>query len=237
MGESSHDSIIGLRVDNLITLGCKLLMFDAAYRKKTTPTDKDVARLIKSVIDKLPVKKRKPKIKPFADWTEQERIALFTRNSELIRSGEIGRIQDAPYDHSDYDISKQKCLRNFAELCFLIAILYAGYYYREENDAELLQSLDIFYTTISQKSHEAIGYWTPELSYVYSQGQHSREAGGWTIKIAKDILEKHGGIKGYCKLLRGEKGKVIREIEKAAKFNNERQVFKILNKLKNSKQN
>jgi len=222
--------------DGLIKLGCKLIMFDAAYRKKPTPTDEDVAKIVKSVITKpTSKKKRKSKIKPYAEWTEQERIAEFTRNRELIRSGRL-HVSDDEADLSGFDLSKQKCLRNFADACFLIALFYEPYYYGDEDDIELLKVLDIFETTISKKSHEAIGYWTHKLPYVNSQGQNSLEVGQWTMNIAKDVLEKYGGIKDYDKVPRGKKVKVIEEIREAAQFKDERQVYKILNKLRNSKQ-
>jgi hypothetical protein len=244
MEQSSYDLIkqsIGLRLDNIIQLGCKLLMYDNAYRKKPPPTDEEVRRKILSVINKSTNKKRKSKIKPYAEWTEQERIAEFTRNRELIRSGEIGGTQDVSYVPSDYDISKPKCLRNLAEFCFFIAILYAGYYYGDGDDIESLKVSDFFDITISKKSHEAIGYWTPKLkkgmSYVYSQGKNSLEVGQCTMNIAKDVLKKYGGIKGYKELRPGEKKNVRDEIEEATQFKDERQVYNILKKLRNNKQN
>ena len=241
MEQSSHDLIkqsMGLRLDNIIQLGCKLLMYDNAYRKKPPPTDEEVRCMILSVINKPTKINRKSKIKPFAERTEQERIAEFTRNRELIRIGEIGVMKDVSDDFSDYDISKQKCLRNFAEFCFVIAMYYAAYYYGDEDDRELLKVLYFFDTTISNKSHEAIGYWTPKLkkgmSYVNSQGQNSLEIGQLTMNIAKNVLREHGGIKGYENLPRGSKGKVRDAIEEAAKFKDERQVFNILKKLRNN---
>lgn len=244
MEQSSYDLIkqsIELRLDNIIQLGCKLLMYDNAYHKKPLLTDEEVRCMILSVINKSTNKNRKSKIKPYAEWTEQERIAEFTRNRELIRSGEIGGIQDVSYVPSDYDISKPKCLWNLADMCFFIAMLYSNYYYGDEDDIKLLKVLDFFDTTISKKSHEAIGYWTPKLknimSYVNSQGQNSLEVGQWTMNTAKDVLKEYGGIKGYDNLPRGKKGKVIDEIGKATKFKNERQVYKILNKLRNNKRN
>jgi hypothetical protein len=207
MKPSSYDFIkqsIGLRLDNIIQLGCKLLMHDNAYHKKPLLTDEEVRRKILSIINKSTNKKRKSKIKPYSEWTEQDQIAQFTRNRELIRSGEIGGIQDVSYVPSDYDISNPKCLWNLADMCFFIAMLYSGYYYGDEDDIELLQVLEISDTTISEKSHDAIGYWTPKLknkmSYVNSQGQNSLEVGEYTINIVKDILKKYGGIKGYDKL-------------------------------------
>jgi len=244
MEQNDYDLIkqsTGLKLDNIIQLGCKLIMYDHAYHKNTPPTDEEVRNEILSVIKKLNHKKRKSKIKPFAEWTEQERIDKFNRNRELIRKGETDGAQDEPYDPSDYDISKPKCLRNLADLCFLLVMMYASYYYGDENDIELLKVLDFFDTTISKKSHEAIGYWTPKLkkgmSYVNSQGTNSIEVGQYTINIAKGVLKEYGGIKGYDNLPRGKKVKVIYEIEEAAKFNDERQVYRILNKLRNNKQN
>jgi len=236
MEQSSHDLMkqtIGLRLDNIIQLGCKLLMYNNAYRKKPPPTDEEVRCMILSVINKPTNKKRKSKIKPYAEWTEQERIAEFVQNRELIGRG----IHDVSYDPSDYDISKQKCLRNLAEFCFYIAMFYAAYYYGDADDLEILKVFNFFDNTISKKSHEAIGYWTHKLPYVNSQGQNSLELGQWSINTAKEVLKKYGGIKGYDNLPRGEKSKVIEVIEKAAKFKDERQVYKILNKLRNSKQN
>jgi hypothetical protein len=223
MKPSSYDFIkqsIELRLDNIIQLGCKLIMYDHAYHKNTPPTDEEVRNEILSVIKKLNHKKRKSKIKPFAEWTEQDQIAQFTRNRELIRSGEIGGTQNVSYVPADYDVSNPKCLWNLADMCFFIAMLYSGYYYGDEDDIELLQVLEISDTTISEKSHDAIGYWTPKLkkgmSYVNSQGQNSLEIGQYTINIVKDILKKYGGIKGYDKLPRGKGKKTIREeIEKA----------------------
>ncbi len=244
MEQSNHDLVkqsIGLRLDNIIQLGCNLLMYDNGYRKKPPPTDEEVRCMIISVINESTDDKRKSKIKPFSEWTEQERIAQFARNRELIHSGEMDGMQEGSYDPSDYDISKQKCLRNLAEFCFFIATLYACYYYGDEDEMELLEVLDSFDITISKKSHEAIGYWTPRLrkvmSYVNSQGQNSLEVGQCTMNIAKDVLKEYGGIKGYDNLPRGGKRKVIDEIEAAAKFNDERQVYNILNKLRNNKRN
>ena len=243
MEQGSHDLIkqgIGLRLENIIQLGCKLLMYDNAFRKKPPPTDEEVRRMILSVINKSTNKNRKSKIKSFTEWTEQERIAEFTRNRGLIRSVEMGGIQDGSDDPSDYDISKQKCLRNLAEFCFCIAIFYSAYDYGDEDDIECLKVLDFFDTTISKKSHEAIGYWTQKLPYVNSQGQNSLELGQWSINTAKEVLKKYGGIKGYDKLPSGKeegKGKVIDEIVIATKFKDERQVYKILNKIRNSKHN
>lgn len=125
MEQSSNDLMkqsVGLRLDNIIQLGCKLLMYNNAYRKKPPPTDEEIRCMILSAINKPTNKKRKSKIKPYAEWTEQERIAQLTRNRELIHSGEIGGMQDVSYDPSDYDISKQKCLRNLADFCFYIAM-------------------------------------------------------------------------------------------------------------------
>jgi len=216
-------------------------MYDNVYRKKPPPTDEEVRCKILSVINKSTNKKRESQVKPYAEWTEQERIAEFARNRELIRSDEIGGIQNVSYVPSDYGISKTKCLLNLAEFCFDIAMFYAAYYYGDEDDIELLKVIDFFDTTISQKSHEAIGYWTPKLkkvmSYVNSQGQNSLEVGQWTMNTAKDVLRQYGGIKGYDNLPRGKKGKVIDEIEEAAKFKDGRQVFNILKKLRNNKRN
>ena len=244
MEQSSHDLIkqrIGLRLDNIIQLGCKLLIYDNAYRKKPLPTDKEVKRKILSVINKPTNKKNKSKIKPYTEWTEQERIAEFTRNRELIRSDEIGGTQDVSYVPFDYDINEPKCLLNLAEFCFDIAMFYAAYYYGDEDDIELLNALDFCDATISKKSHEAIGYWTPKLkkgmSYVNSQGQKSLENGQYTMSIAKDVLKKYGGVKGYDKLMRGEKGKVLEEIKKESLLDDERQVYNVLNKLRNNKRN
>jgi len=199
MEQSSHDLIkqgIGPRLDNLIQVGCKLLMYDNAYRKKPPPTDEKVRCMILSVFNKPTERNRQSKIKPFAEWTEQERIAQFTRNRALIRSGEIGGIQDVSHDPSDYDTSKQKCLRNLAEFCFFIAMLYAAYDYGDEDDIEYLKVLDFFDTTISKKSHEAIGYWTPKLknamSYVNSQGQNSLEIGLCTLPSRLNVTRMAG---------------------------------------------
>ena len=233
--------IVGLRLDNIIQLGCKLLMYNNAYRKKPPPTDEEVRCMILSVINKPTNKKRKSKIKPYAEWTEQERIAGFTQNRELIRKGEIGGMQDVSFNPSDYDINNPTCLRNLAEFCFLIAMWYAVYFYGDEDDMELLKVFGFFDTTISQKSHEAIGYWTPKLnkvmSYVNSQGKNSIEVGQCTMDMAKDVLKEYGGIKGYDNLPRGKKGKVIDKIEEAARFEDVRQVFNILKKLRNNKRN
>ncbi len=240
MEQSSHDlmkQIVGLRLDNIIQLGCKLLMYNNAYRKKPPPTDEEVRCMILSVINKPTNKKRKSKIKPYAEWTEQERIAGFTQNRELIRKGEIGGMQDVSFNPSDYDINNPTCLRNLAEFCFCIAMFYAAYYYGDADDIEFLKVFNFFDNTISKKSHEAIGYWTRKLPYVNSQGQNSLELGQWSVNTAKEVLKKYGGIKGYNYLRRGEKSKVIKVIEKAAKFKDERQVYNILNKLRNSKQN
>ncbi len=246
--QNSYDLIkqsMGLRLDNIIQLGCKLLMYDNAYHKKPPPTDEEVRCMILSVINKSTNKNCKSKIKPYAEWTEQERIAEFTKNRELIRSGKIGVTQDVL---SDYDISKPKCLRNLAEFCFFIAMLYAAYYCGDEGDIEYSKVLDFFDTTISKKSHEAIGHWTPKLnkgmSYVNSQGRNSLEVGQCTINIAKDVLTKYGGIKAYDNLPRGEKKKLREEIEKAIieskskadkskALNVERNVYNILNKIRN----
>jgi len=241
---NSYDFIkqsIGLRLDNVIQLGCQLLMYDNAYHKKPLLTDEEVRSKILSAINQLTNKKHKSKIKFFAEWTEQERIDEFTRNRELILSGEIGSAQDGSYDTYYYDISNPRCLWNFADMCFLIAIMYCNYYAEDEDDFELLKVIDFFDTTISKKSHEVIGYWKPKLktrmSYVNSQGQNSLEVGQCTINIAKDVLQKCGGIKGYDNLPRGKKGKVIDEIAKAVQFKDDRQVYKILNKLRNNKRN
>jgi len=237
--QNSYDLIkqsMGLRLDNIIQLGCTLLMYDNAYRKKPPPTDEEVRCMILSVINKSKNKNRKSKTKPYAVWTEQERIAEFTKNRELIRSGEIGVTQDVSDVPSDYDISKPKCLRNLAEFCFFIAMLYEAYYCGEEDDIEYSKVLDFFATTISNKSHEAIGHWTPKLkkgmSYVNSQGKKSLENGQYTMSIVKDVLEKYGGVKGYDKLMRGEKGKVLQEIQKESLLD-VRHVYNILNKIRN----
>ncbi|GAB6269388.1 hypothetical protein DS62_13190 [Smithella sp. SC_K08D17] len=75
--QNSYDLIkqsMGLRLDNIIQLGCKLLMYDNAYHKKPPPTDEEVRCMILSVINKSTNKNCKSKIKPYAEWTEQERI-------------------------------------------------------------------------------------------------------------------------------------------------------------------
>ena len=197
MEQSSHDLIkqnIGLRLDNIIQLGCKLLMFDNAYHKKPMPTDEEVRSKILSVINKSTNKKRKSKIKPYAEWTEQERIAEFTRNRELIRelirSGEIVGIQDVSDVPSDYDISKPKCLRNLADMCFFIAMLYSNYYYGDEDDIELLKVLDFFDTTISKKSHEAIGYWLASSEKKNPGAERMKELSKNRTIIIRKILEE-----------------------------------------------
>lgn len=242
--------IIPLHLNNLITLGCKLLMYDAAYRKKPAPTDKDVEQFIKSIITKPTTKKRKAKIKPFAELNEQERIALFTKNRELIRNVDIHNTADVEIQDvaSDYDISKPECLRNFAYDCFFIALLYSTYCAGYDDCEELMDILDLVDYTISQKACEAMGYWTIKLnktiSYVNSQGKSSFEAGQCTMNAAKVALKKYGGIEGYYNLRRGEKKKAREEIEQAiiqlkseADRNDEfidveRNVYNILKKIK-----
>lgn len=255
MGEINYDGLqwnkkrIAAHIDNLIELGIRLIMLKAAYRKKPAPKDKDIERIIKSAITKSKNKNRKSKIKPFAEWSEQERVAEFTRNRELIRSGEIHNISNNEiWDFSDYNTEKQKCLRNFADACFLIALLYLPYCYVDESDIELLIGLEYLDNTISKKSNEAIGYWTLKvnktMSYVNSQGKNSLETGQETTKAAKDVLEKYGGIEGYYKLRRGEKKEVREEIaeaiiqlkpkaDRSKESDVERNVYNILNKIKN----
>ncbi|KQC08178.1 MAG: hypothetical protein APR62_05205 [Smithella sp. SDB] len=228
---------IAAHIDNLLELGVRLIMINAAYRKKLAPSDKDVERIIKSAITKPT--KRKSKIKPFAEWTEQERIALFSKNRELIRRGEIHNISNNEIqDFSDYDIEEQKSLRNFADACFLIALLYLPYCYENDGNIESLRGLEYLDNTISKKSNEAIGYWTLKvnkaMSYVNSQGQNSIEIGQCNIGIAKDVLKKYGGVEAYDALSRGKGKKEIREaIEKAIKAKDEKSVYNILNKIRN----
>jgi len=243
---------IAARIDNLIELGGRLVMLNAAYRKKPAPTDKDVARIIKSAITKPAIKDRKSKIKPFAEWTEQERLALFSKNRESIRSGEIHNISNNEIldVSSDYNIEKQKCLRNFADACFLIALLYFPYCYENDGNIESLRGLEYLDNTISKKANQAIGYWALKvnktIAYVNSQGKMSQGEGQNRINAAKNILKKYGGIKGYYKLRRGEgKGQIREEIaeafiqlkpkaDRSKEFIDvERDVYIILKKLRN----
>jgi len=236
----NHDDInkrnvIGQRIDNLIKLGIKAILCAKAYHKKNMPGDKDVM----CIIDKLNTEKNHnyKNIEKFDTWTEQERIDLFARNREIIR-GKLNenKINDVSFD---FDITNPECLQDLGFACCFFSLWYTLFYDGIVNDTEALNILFALDNEISKRAYEAIGYWNAmskkTMPYVKTQGKNSREIGQGNISRAKKVLKQCGGIKGYDKLVRGEKGKVIKEIEKAIIAKDERNVYNILNKIRKNK--
>lgn len=200
-------------IDELIRIGVRLLMLDNAYYRKPRqiPTDDDVIEMIKTVMDEPPIQIDDP-----PEPTSEELLKQFTHNREAIRRDDY---EGDDVDLTEFEKTDPECLRMFAELCFTLAIFVS---------TELFDGLDGCSQRILSEANFAAGYWTEKTKL----GQNSRELGQWSIKRVKKALEKYGGIVGYEKLRYGEKSKVVEELAAVLKFEDVRQVYNILKKLR-----
>ena len=73
-------------------------------------------------------------------------------------------------------------------------------------------------------------------AYVEGPGAASTIAGQWTVKAAEKILDTCGGIAGYDALPYGDKKAIRTKIESAIKDPDGRNVYNILKKIRNKKQ-
>ena len=69
-------------------------------------------------------------------------------------------------------------------------------------------------------------------AYIHGPGQASRDRGDGNVKIARQVLKQCGGIRGYDKLLRGEKKDIRIEIQDECDYSEERNVYIILKKIR-----
>ena len=203
----------GRILDELIYTGVRLLILDRAYHNKPAPipTDDDVRQMIESVMVDPPKQIDMP---PTASPKEPQ--ALFTRNRKLL--AEAAKV-DADIDLSDFDRTNSKCLKEHAEICLNLAVFLSS---------GLLNELEDCSDTVLREANLAAGYWSEKIK----QGKNSAELGQWSMERAKKVLEKYGGIVGYEKLGYGKKTKVIEELADELKFDDVRQVYNILKKLR-----
>ena len=177
-------------------------------------------------------------------FTNQERIDLFTRNKIILKMTNEDDQQNVP--DFDYDIHKPGSLQDLGFTCFVLSLWYSLLYDEakvkkdgmDDKEDEAITVLFMVDDEISRRSREAIGYWSArserKISFARNQGANSHQVGQWNADRAVKILQKYGGIDGYDSLKRGEKKKVIDEIEKAVKAKDVRNIYNILNKIRNS---
>ena len=132
---------------------------------------------------------------------------------------------------NETDIHNQQCFEALSLACYVLGLKCFP-----EPHKEGLSKFFLCEEILRCKASEAIGYWTAKLerqiAYANNQGANSRELGDMSIKEAKKILEKIGGITGYDALGYGKKKPITDEIEKKLKLKDKRHVYNILNKIK-----
>lgn len=132
---------------------------------------------------------------------------------------------------NETDIHKKECFGKLCLCCHVLALKCIP----KPQKKDLLQFF-LYEEIIRCKASEAIGYWTAQLekriAYASNQGANSKELGDMSIKEAKKILEKIGGITSYDALGYGKKKPITDEIEKKLKLKDKRHVYNILKKIK-----
>ena len=238
------------RMESLIELGCRLIMSAKALGEYgDMPLDENARDVLCALKNETATNDyQRINQEHFDQWNNQERIDLFTRNRKNLKMASEDEQQNLAFD---YDIHKSSSLQDLSFMCFVLSLWYALLYdaikvkkdgMADKDDDEAITVLFMVDDKISKRSHEAIGYWSAKserkISYARNQGALSRQVGEWSADRAVKILQKHGGIEGYDRLKRGEKKKIIDEIEKAVKAKDVRNIYNILNKIrKSSKQN
>lgn len=143
------------------------------------------------------------------------------------------------------DIREEESLSELGIWCFLLAHFYCEFIEKIQNnkDGQYDEEFTVFCSLdreISEKSYEAIGYWSakaePKISAARNQGAMSKEIGELSIKEAEKILDKIGGIEGYIGLVHGQKKYFRDEIEKKLHLKDGRHVYNILKSIKNKSQ-
>ncbi len=235
-------------MQRLVELGCRLIMSAKAFGENSDmPLDENAMDVLRALKTETTANDYQFKHQEHFDrFTNRERIDLFTRNRKIIH--EItNKDEQQNVPDFDYDIHKPGSLQDLGFTCFVLSLWYSLLYDEakvkkdgmDDKDDEAITALFVVDDEISRRSRETIGYWSArserKISYARNQGANSHQAGQWNVDKATDILKKYGGIDGYDRLKRGEKKKIIDEIEKAVKAKDVRNIYKIFNKIRKSR--
>jgi hypothetical protein len=167
----NRPSMLEKRMECLIELGCRLIMSAKALGKYSDmPLDQDARDMLCTLKTETTTNDYQSKHQEhFDQWTNQERIDLFTRNRKVLN---MANEDDKQNIASDFDIHKPGSLQNLGFVCFTLSLWYSLLYdeikvkkdgMADKDDNEEITFLFMLDDDISRRSREAIGYWTARL--------------------------------------------------------------------------
>lgn len=231
-------SWLSWRMVKLMGLGCRLSMaYKSLDTQKEIPHDEAALdELYNNIQDAV---KNLPPENSNQDQDQDQRF--FARFKDYVISNEDELMGALDYVR-DCDIKEQESLQELGMWCFILAYLYNDCQAEvkkngtNDQDDEATTTLLKIDEGITEKSYEALGYWSRKseikISAARIQGAMSKEIGDLSVKEAEKILEKFGGIVGYSALGYGQKKPLTDEIAQKLKLKDKRHVYNILKKIK-----
>lgn len=199
-------SMLKKRMECLIELGCRLIMSAKALGQyDNMPLDQDARNMLCTLKTENTTNDHQSKHQEhFDQWTNQERIDLFTRNRKVLNMANENDQQNIAFD---FDIHKSESLQDLGFTCFILSSQYALLYDKikvkkdgmaDKDDNEAITVLFMVDDEISRRSREAIGYWTAKL-------EHKKRSKNQETKQQQEAIKEEYVTNAYLNLIKDEK--------------------------------